>query len=160
MSICKWLCIGIAIITLTLPHWVGASEIAKIANLAQQPFNLNPFVEFIRDPERSISYQMISDNTAVKSDGVAWQRQKGGDHHFVPTELKDRYWFKASFHLDEQAVKSVPVLYFKTHPSLLVKLDIWIPKNGETKVFSVGVIRDFAGRDIHSRQYWATRTRR
>ncbi len=120
---------------------------AVIAHL-DEPFDLNPYVEYIEDVDHTFSYEKLQ---AGEYEGL-WQRNT--ERYFIGRNSQSRYWFRIQIHYQEDFSALEPVLYIPNHPSLLAELTLWIPDStNSVRQFTTGSLQPFSQRDLTSHQY-------
>ncbi len=125
---------------------IAESPRATINQLSQS-FDINPFVEYVEDSTRQLTYEDVLENAA----GIGWQINK--NIHFVGENPKSCYWFKMTFTLNDATALTRPILYILSHPSVIVKLELWMPQASGSKKFIVGSAQNYFNRDILVSQY-------
>ncbi len=100
------------------------------------PLNLSPFIEYLPDPSRSITYQEI---LAGKHDNK-WQTNK--DDTLFGHDLTVRYWFRLS--VTQKFAQQKTILYSPIHHSFLHELNLWITSNNITQTIEAGHLRPLA----------------
>jgi len=106
--------------------WLASSCIAADAPVAvienlNEPFDLSPYIEYIEDSDRSITYEQLQ--AGVFED--KWQLNT--DRYFVGRNAQSRYWFRFTVRYAEDVSALRPLLYLPNKPGNLLELNLWIP---------------------------------
>ncbi len=109
-----------------------ANRVAVVASL-KDTFDLSPYIEYLPDPARNMSYKDI---LAGKYD-KQWQRNR--DTTFIGRDHTVRYWFRFSVTQTETIGRAI--LYSPIHHSFLHELNLWITTAGETQMIEAGHLR-------------------
>jgi len=113
-----------------------------------QPFDLNPYVEYIDDADHTLTYEKLQSGAYEH----LWKRNT--ERHFIGRNQESRYWVQIQIRYQKDFSHFKPVLYIPNHPSLLGELTLWIPEaNGSRQQFLVGHLQPFYNRDMASHQY-------
>jgi len=137
-------------ITLILGAWKNAcaDESTKaIINDLDQPFDLNPYIQYIEDPNDAISYE---DLNSGKYDNL-WQLNI--DRYFMGRSVTSRYWFRVCLQFTSDLSDKKPLLYIKNHPGLVFDISFWIPnENGKTSETKSGYLHAYGKHNIFDQQ--------
>ncbi len=129
-----------------------ASEhlIAVIENL-NAPFDLSPYIEYIEDPDRSITYEKIQSGEYDDK----WLRNT--EHYFIGHHVENRYWFRFTVQYQDDFSDLKPVLYLPIHPHNLLELLLWIPdtQNASEPVrqINTGYLQPISQHDIPNQRF-------
>ncbi len=121
--------------------------VASIDNL-DQPVDLAPYIEYIEDPDRTITFEDIQAGRVEQR----WRLNTAPT--FVGKNYNSRYWFRINLNYLPQDANLKPVVYIPTHPNILFELTVWIPDgNSNYRKVSTGGLQSYYQRDIPSLRY-------
>ena len=129
---------------------------AAVSNL-DEPFDLNPYVEFIEDADQSISLQDI------QAGKYADRWQLNTNRYFIGHNNQSRYWWRVALKWNGDSNLN-GILYIKNQPGLIQHLTVMLPqnisvlqpqKNGALKPnqVTVGGLEPYHNRLLESNQY-------
>ncbi len=120
---------------------------AVIKNL-DEPFRLAPYVEYIEDTERSLTYEQI------QSPAFDNRWLTNSNPTFIAKNQKSRYWFRITLHPNPEIAAFNPVLYIPHQAALLYELTLYMPNNdGGHRVITTGFAHPYYDKDIPSLRY-------
>jgi len=121
--------------------------VALIVNL-DQPFDLNPYVEYIEDRERTITYEEI------KSGKYADRWQRNAERYFRGRDTSIRYWFRVNLQYQKDLSSLKPRVYVSNQAGILYELTLWIPESDtKSRQITTGILQPLSQRDIQAQQY-------
>ena len=123
------------------------TPIAVVNNL-DEPFDLNPFVETIEDPQHQYT---LEDIQTGKYDRL-WVRNQ--ERYFIGRDNKSKYWWRVTLKWNSEQILN-GVLYIKNQPVLIQHLTVILPKINENGInrISVGGLEPYHNRLLDSNQY-------
>ncbi len=142
-----------------LDAFASPRPIAVIETL-NTPFNLAPFIEYLEDPDRQITYKELYEETNADKYSSHWQSNTEGD--FIGRKSNVRYWFRISLSLPNSFATYQPVLYLPNQAGLIWQLKLWIPdsegphqagQNEQPREITTGYLHPYNQRDIKNQQY-------
>ncbi len=122
------------------------TPVATINNL-DAPFDLNPYVETIEDPNHEFT---LNDIQTGKYDHL-WRRNTA--RYFIGKNIKSKYWFRLTLTWQGQQ-ELLTVLYIDTQPNLLHHLLVVLPNvHGASRMVTTGALKPYSSRDIAGSRY-------
>ncbi len=99
---------------------VASEENIPLIDISHGPVSLGPYVQFIEDRNREISF------SDVKSQNLERFWQHSSTEHLIASDPTMRYWFRIRFKLDKENSPRDIKLYIDSHVFLISELTLWI----------------------------------
>ncbi len=138
------------ILLLSIAHPATSSPLAVVDSLAT-PFTLAPFIEYIEDPDRSLTYEDLLSSDQYES---RWVRNTLPV--FKGPNPSSRYWFRIRIQLNNQVKPKTLTLHVVNQPGLIDHLHLRIPtamQEDDYRVLHTGFLKPFSSREIDTIRY-------
>ncbi len=129
---------------------MASAKTANVIAITQldAPIELSPLIEVLEDPNKSLTYKILSSSPAEFN----WQLPT--TQVFSGKNLNSRYWFRITLNFQQDFSTQNPVLFIPVQACALYELDLWLPDDlGRVRLVQTGFLRPFFQRDKPSFQY-------
>lgn len=138
-------------ILLLIGTGVGHASPLAVVNTLESPFDLAPYIEYLEDTDRSLTYDDL-----VSSEQHANRWVRNTRPVFKGEHTNSRYWFRVQIQLDVPVTPRALILHVDNQPGLIDNLHLRIPSAsapaGYTHVHT-GFLHPFESRAIDTTGY-------